>query len=534
MISYRYWVRAEVFEHAVVPVSMPQSFSLAGLLKLPAEAGLGTHIRYSEWIQMAGAHLGLSDQTAAALFESFAGLCHSTAQEQLDATRDELAARQDGSFDQWRGENARVPLPPFLLFLLCQQYNRAPSLTGALTQPEPAWPGGQLSPGGRAGSPTHGRSPARDAALRARAAEADQTMSFIQERLYHLLALLAPNKYKVNFYQAEELRYILCEGDPNFKPVAFGTHMPWWQRAADRNTPVDISHVQQFISEGLCCAPRIYPPIELPVMRAPSTRVLWPGMADARETKVAIVKGVNKTVFHKFHSTFPGQVTSVQICCCHQANIYILAPVKNVAICGCTNTNIVLGAVQGAVTIEHCEKVRVVCAARQLRLFETQDARIYACVNTRVQAFGGNRHIELAPYNTVYPALEDHLHSAGINPSINLWNEVLFLSKEERAQSRMVDFLRPDQFSSFVVPFTAHPGRTQTNPCAMPPEFLNELKRKVSLATRACGMLRQAAQDDECKQELSRALNERFRQWLQASGNMRQVLELLHYHDDES
>eukprot|EP00662_Eupelagonemidae_sp_cell21_P000308 gene308-1990_t len=37
----------------------------------------------------------------------------------------------------------------------------------------------------------------------------EQITGFVSQHLYHLLALLAPNKYKVNFAQLEDLRYIL-------------------------------------------------------------------------------------------------------------------------------------------------------------------------------------------------------------------------------------------------------------------------------------------------------------------------------------
>eukprot|EP01065_Artemidia_motanka_P024518 TRINITY_DN29325_c0_g1_i1.p1 TRINITY_DN29325_c0_g1~~TRINITY_DN29325_c0_g1_i1.p1 ORF type:complete len:536 (+),score=76.20 TRINITY_DN29325_c0_g1_i1:117-1724(+) len=532
-MSHSYWVRAEIFEHYVMPVGMPQDYALAGLLKIPGEAGSSSqHLSYGDWITAARMHLQLSDTMASALFESFVGLCYNTPQEQLEATREELHVRESGRYTQWLSDR-KVPQPPFLLFLYCQLFNRTGSLTGALAQPEPAfYSGGLGSPGGRAGSPTHGRSPARDAALRARATEHEQATTFVQQNLYQLLALLAPNKYKLHFYQLEDLRYILCEGDAQHREVPFGTHMPWWR--TDKYTPVDASHVQNFIVQGLGVATKIYPPSELPSARS-HQKILWPGMPEAAISKVAIVRGLQKTMFSRISQTFPGQVVTVQISCCHQANIYILAPLKNVSIVGCTNTNVVLGAVQGVVTVEHCEKVRIVCAARQLRICKTQDSRIYTCVNTAVQSFSGNRHVEVAPYNGVYPALEDHLVAAGVNPSFNLWNDVSFLCREAAPNDSIVGPLRPELFSSLSIPLTTS-GRTSRNPCSMPREYIAELKRKSTAASKACSVLRDVAaaqQDDDARVELSKAVNDRFRHWLQSSGNLRHVLELLHHRDSD-
>eukprot|EP00662_Eupelagonemidae_sp_cell21_P046407 gene46407-60100_t len=42
----------------------------------------------------------MGEPMAAALFDTFSGLCFASPQEQLDATREELVVRQDGRYEQ--------------------------------------------------------------------------------------------------------------------------------------------------------------------------------------------------------------------------------------------------------------------------------------------------------------------------------------------------------------------------------------------------------------------------------------------------
>ena len=81
-----------------------------------------------------------------------------------------------------------------------------------------------------------------------------------------------------------------------------------------------------------------------------------------------------------------------------------------------------------------------------------------------------------------------------------------------------------------------HSGSTHTNPCAMPTEYLAELKHKVrpfksfrpsvttthtlsdtqvTAAFTSCNVLKQGAQSTGSKGEMAKELTESFKAWLQ-------------------
>eukprot|EP01060_Flectonema_neradi_P011580 TRINITY_DN18635_c0_g1_i1.p1 TRINITY_DN18635_c0_g1~~TRINITY_DN18635_c0_g1_i1.p1 ORF type:complete len:512 (+),score=52.84 TRINITY_DN18635_c0_g1_i1:21-1556(+) len=510
MGTARYSVRMELFEGYVLSMPLPPQFTLSTLLKVPEGTQSATEISYGEWTSLAGSILGLSEAVATTLFELYCTYTLDSAAK-IDHTRDELAwgEEQRGAWLKQR----TVSLPPFLLFVFCQQHH-PPS---AVSYSHDAW---QQTVSPNDGLLTGNTS--RDATLNAMSHEHEHVSVFVTQHLYHLLALLAPNKYKVNYSQINALGILLSEGDKmtSYGAVPFGSSLPFWW--ADQNTLVDIALVQQHISEGM--APdSSYIPYDVTPVASPT--LVW------KEGCTGIVKGYHKTMLYKGAAPHRPCPVNVHIYCCHNANIYLLAPFHSVTIFGCVNTNIVLGPVSGILTIESCDRVRVVCPSRGLRLTDTTDSRVYTCVNTPPLILAGCRSVELAPYNTFYPALENHFKESGVNPTLNLWNSPVQLTKQDAAHN--VSILPPELFTSITIPFTNHSGSTHSNPCAMPAEYQTELKKKVAVASNCCSMLRNMAQSKTgAKAAIAKQLNDKFKGWLQASGNIRHVLELLHYDED--
>eukprot|EP00659_Diplonema_papillatum_P023321 gene23321-35711_t len=488
-----YHVKLELFEQYVLPVGLPTQFTLSTLLKVPNGSQSKTHISLGDWVVVSGTSLGLAESMSTALFESFCTY-NMTQEEKLEHTRDELAWRQNGQRSTWLAQR-QVPLPSFLLFVFCQQYS-VPTASAFAHDV-----GLQNGPA------------ARDAALKAMCQQHEKVTGFVTQHLYHLLALLAPNKYKVNLEQVRAFGTILTEVDGKgamTPPGRFGASMPFWYK--DRNALVDISVVQQFIGESFTTPTQhSYSPYELVSAKLPP-KVQWP--TQGAFEKSAVVRSISKSMLHKA-VPLGANVQQVQIYACHHANIYLLTPLPNVTIFGCTHCNIILGPTSGIVSIEACEQVRVVAPTRGLRLLDAIECRAYVCVNTPPMVLMGCRSTELAPYNTNYPALESHLKQAGVNPLLNVWNTPVFIGKTDSSQPS-VSIIAPQQFSSITIPFTNHAGNCHGNPCHMPPEYAAELKRKVTLASNTCKILHQAASSKNAsKAEIAKMLNDNFKTWLQ-------------------
>eukprot|EP01063_Lacrimia_lanifica_P024181 TRINITY_DN32145_c0_g1_i1.p1 TRINITY_DN32145_c0_g1~~TRINITY_DN32145_c0_g1_i1.p1 ORF type:complete len:518 (+),score=174.96 TRINITY_DN32145_c0_g1_i1:83-1636(+) len=511
-----YCVRVELFEQYVLPISVPAQFTLSNLLKLSnQQPNQNKTLSYPEWVSIAGSSLGLSEGVAAAMFEAYCSYTMA-AHDAMNHTRDELMWRQSGSVAEWRKERL-VSLPHFLLFIFCQSY---PAFSP--TAVSSAW-GSNLP------------SQAAEGHLKYRSTEHERICTFITQHLYHLLTLLAP-KYKITSAQITALELVLTEVDPSggsdkhLTPSAqpFGSLMPFWWM--DKTAAVDIHLISTHINENLKPPTRMgYLPYEICSTKH-SPKAVWPE-SPRQNAKTVVVRGVSKNMFYRM--TAPSQaVENVQIYMCTSATIYLLGCYSNVTIFGCSHCTVILGAVSGVVAIESSDNMKVVSASRALSLQDVATSRIYALVNTPPLVFSGCAQTSIAPYNTHYPAFEEHLKASGLNPLLNLWSQLSILSSSSATSS--VTQLPVDQFTSITIPFTNHPGETHTNPCAMPAEYHDELKKKASVATQTCNLLRQAVTSkDGANSEMARQITEKFKTWLQDSGNIRHVLELLHY-DDES
>eukprot|EP01084_Bolivina_argentea_P239892 403106_1 len=120
-----YWIRAEVFEQAVLPAVLPCEFSLASLLRLSAECNEAEKISFADWLPAARKILGLDPVLSTALFDTYETLSMPSAKDQLEFSRLELAAWSDPDsqgFRQFR-DRRHVQLSLFLLFLFIQLFS---------------------------------------------------------------------------------------------------------------------------------------------------------------------------------------------------------------------------------------------------------------------------------------------------------------------------------------------------------------------------------------------------------------------------
>jgi TBCC domain-containing protein 1 len=454
------------------------------------------------------------------LFNAFEAIFIDDPTVTLQNTRDELGAQENGLLDAYRA-NKSVPLPSFLIFLFIQLYHRNSPLASPRHD---VWPQEASTVASVGMQPM--LSPTRAMALSARVTDHEDQLQFVKRHLYDMLVLVALGKYKVSLPQIQDFQLLLYEGENLTKETSFGSLMPCWQKPAqskeqpaDKTQLVDISVLQTYVSQRLVQNSALYPSVDLPTNRS-STKATW-----QQNTKAYInsLSGVTKSLFVRTAENMNPQNKIVRIYCNHQANIYLLMPLQHVAIFGCTNCTIILGTVSRMVTIEHCEKVRVVCATKFLRINHSADTRIYACINTRPVIGSGNKNIEMAPYNIHYPALEHHMQVAGINPKLNYWDMPICLSKDV-----CVGPLPASLFSSIAIPFNVQ-GITVCNPCPLPLEYSQELRRKTTIVNQLCEKIRQMSDNNG---EGKRLIHSHFREWLVNSGNLRHVLDLL-YHDDK-
>ncbi|KAK8546254.1 hypothetical protein V6N13_067482 [Hibiscus sabdariffa] len=248
------------------------------------------------------------------------------------------------------------------------------------------------------------------------------------------------------------------------------------------------------------------------------------------------VEGISKSSYVKQASDIKN--SSVKVINCHDSTIYILAPLRYAVIYGCSDATIVLGAVGKAVRVEHCERVHVIVAAKRVCIANCRECVFFLAVNQRPLVLGDNHKLQVAPYNTFYSQLEEHMTEVGIVSTINRWDKALPIGAVDPhdslshpagvfdAQAESVTHLDPDQFTNFLIPNWfegASTGSTKDNPFPLPDAYLTSQQRNQNNLSEIKQVLREAPLEDNRKRELSSALHVYFRDWLYASGNIRQL-----------
>ncbi|KAK8632709.1 hypothetical protein V6N13_073093 [Hibiscus sabdariffa] len=223
---------------------------------------------------------------------------------------------------------------------------------------------------------------------------------------------------------------------------------------------------------------------------------------------------------------------------CHDSVIYILAPLRFATVYGCSDATIVLGAVGKEVRIEHCERVHVIITAKRVCIANCRECVFFLGVNQSPLIVGDNHKLQVAPYNTYYSQLEEHMTEVGIEATINRWDDTLALGMIDPhdslshpagvsdSQAESAKQLDPDQFTKFLIPnwFEGEStGSTKDNPFPLPGAYLLAQQINQNNLGEIKQILREAPLEENLKRELSRALHVYFRDWLYASGNIRQL-----------
>lgn len=248
------------------------------------------------------------------------------------------------------------------------------------------------------------------------------------------------------------------------------------------------------------------------------------------------VEGISKASLVKQPCDIKGH--SVKILNCHDSVIYLLAPVKYAIVNGCSDATIVLGAIGKDVRVEHCERVQLIAAAKRICIANCRECIFYLGVNQRPLFLGDNHKLQVAPFNTYYPQLEEHLAYAGVDATINKWDEPVVLGLVDPhdslshpagvsdVQAESAAYLDPEQFSNFWIPswfgdLSSH--LTRYNPFPLPEVYAASQRNKLLLVAEIQKAIRDLQIDDDRRRELACALHVHFKDWLYASGNIRQL-----------
>lgn len=87
------------------------------------------------------------------------------------------------------------------------------------------------------------------------------------------------------------------------------------------------------------------------------------------------------------------------------------------------NCVVLCGPISTSVFAENCKNCKFILACQQLRLHNSNDCDIYLHVTSRA-IIEYCRNIRVAPYNHMYDTLNEDFKRAGLDQTVNHWNEI--------------------------------------------------------------------------------------------------------------
>ncbi|KAH9770460.1 TBCC domain-containing protein 1 [Citrus sinensis] len=371
-------------------------------------------------------------------------------------------------------------------------------------------------------------------------------LSYLQKHMANILQLLAEpaegegeESLVLSMEGFEHLAFLIQFGEKGSEGIPLSQAAPFFANSDPDMpaVPVPAAQVHDWLLQNIASAlehltERVSPRENGPANNSDQDVA----MADACTSSIkssasakgpSFIEGISKASYVKQASEIKS--SSVKVINCHDSAIYILAPLRYATIYGCSDATIILGAVGKAVRVEHCERVHVITAARRVCIANCRECVFFLGVNQRPLIVGDNHKLQVAPYNTFYSQLEEHMAEAGIEATINRWDEPLALGAVDPhdslshpagvsdAQAESATHVDPDQFIDFLIPnwFGGEcAGSTKANPFPLPDAYVAAQQRKQKSWVEIKKLIKEAPLDDSRKREVSSALHVYFRDWL--------------------
>eukprot|EP00903_Cladosiphon_okamuranus_P009851 g9361.t1 len=268
------------------------------------------------------------------------------------------------------------------------------------------------------------------------------------------------------------------------------------------------------------------------------------------------------TVVHNADAS--GPLRDLQVNCCQESYVYVLSAVRFATVMGCKDCTVVIGAAAGMVRVEECERMQLVTCCRRLTVTNSLECIFPIFVATPPVLSGDNRACQFAPYNSCYPRHKAHLQRAGLlgegdeEIPANLWENPVEASmmgmpsmsagtptSGSRAKSRSPGgkggpgggmghelspaIMPPEQFYTLAVPVPPDsPDEPPAeNPFGLPSEYAAVLQEREAAVESLHQAIQDAGLTPRQNRELEECIRGRFTEWLVATGNLRQVLDLV-------
>ena len=263
----------------------------------------------------------------------------------------------------------------------------------------------------------------------------------------------------------------------------------------------------------------------------------------------------------------------VKIHRCHFAFVYLLSPLKSVSIEKCIDTSIVLGPVSMCIKLISCQNVTLIAPCQSVIVSSSNGITLHVTTPTQPIIFGDNSlslsepPVILAPYNTFYADLENHLAMVGlaVSPNTNQWNNPICVDNRSNmslSHSRINDgllsrssknvdgvdscssehdsqfyrLMNSSDFYTFSIPFRlpkTTSGKHDKNFCiteeipgGLPKEYAQAVRAKQRGTERWKKAVKKSNMTKEERTLFQKLVEEKFKEWVLDTSHQRQLDDL--------
>lgn len=259
----------------------------------------------------------------------------------------------------------------------------------------------------------------------------------------------------------------------------------------------------------------------------------------------------------------------VKIHRCHSSYLYLLSPLKLVSVENCSNTLIVLGPVSTGVKLHNCQNLILICPCQSVIVSSCSNITLH--ITTPTQPIIISEHnvsssdvsVVLAPFNTFYGDLENHLALVGlaVSPNTDEWNNPVcignrtdvssyrsgdsqrfplnndMVSAKTAFESKRIRLMDPKDFYIFSIPFKTFAvenkksGKvcaTEEIPGGLPKDYAEAVTAKQRATERWRQAVKKSNMTKEDRLQFQKLVEEKFKDWVSDTNNQRQLDDLGH------
>ncbi|CAI5734718.1 unnamed protein product [Hyaloperonospora brassicae] len=401
-------------------------------------------------------------------------------------------------------------------------------------------------------------------------------LAFVREKLGDLFGLLYPSidmnedsSTVVSADQVDLLSFMLCLGDVSFvdKHVKLSSCYPAWKQSHNSGAISDTDAAKDFVplvdngakvcrfyKTHLSLNEKLYPPVGYSVApsavnskssSAPSPPAFslnddfsLDSVADApvsekSATRPLVLSHLVKTTLIKRADEFVRSNDAS-----HHPDLVMFScqDSTNVTISACKNCRIVTAPNTGILLMERCENVQLTCLSGLIRVSNCLDTCLNAYTLSPIIVSGETLGVVLGPYNTKYSGLKQQLSTMPFLYNVEshgCWHVFLNLDDEKDSmaitEKSAVSVQLPETFRDVCVPLKSAAGVGSTErPFPIPSEYVAAVKKQHETVESLRQLVTSNEFDLTAKRTMEMVIQLKFKEWLSATNNVRQILDLVH------